>query len=319
MKQYFKAKSSSLLKYALTIISTIIIIGIVGFFVFGVNKGLQFGGGYEIEAALPDVEYTTAIKQTNVTLSGYGIEGRQGTKEDKGYYSSMIYRFKSDELSNIDEIEDKLEAAIYEGSDYPDSVDNLLTIKRIGATENAVNFGWYSLLAAGLVVVIAFLIGWLRHSIFGGIAYAIATAGTALLELSLMVFSRIELSYATAITLFVLLVLSLIFVSFVANKFKELHSEKQYTGLSADETLRKVENENTKQIFWIAIIFIGICASLCATISMDFIYVSFAAIIGFVSGLASTLLVAMPCFAVCLDAQDAKRKALLSRSQSKKK
>lgn len=310
-------KPASILKFSITIIATIIIIGIVGFFTLGFNNSLEFGNAYQAEISFLNLDEQDNIEDAVKTvLKENKINIRESKLEDRGFYHTLVVKFKLNDLKNVDEIKTQLVETVYH-NDAPAEEKALITIQSIGPSVHK-GFGWYVLLTIAVLAIIAFVFGWARKSIFAGLANMISIVASSLLSLSIILVSRVELSVSTVgVVLFSVLFVAII-NTLIFSKLRDIKQSRSEQIDSYSLAVGEIIKSYKKLFIYSFAVIAAISVIFIITLNLDFIFVGLALLISALSSLTTTLLVGMPFFVLVSDNKINKQKALLSRNQDAK-
>lgn len=310
-------KPSGILKYSITIIATIIIIAIAGFFTFGFNKSIDFGNAHQVEVSYINEMDSSLVKTKTVdVLKEYNINVRKIKHEDRGFYKTLVFIFKAESLDNAEEIKSSIIDSVYEETEVL-SPETMVSFKSVGTSMPA-NFVWFLILAITVLTIILFLFAWIRTSIFAGVSQALLVAGSYLLGLSLILFTRVEFSVATLLGLFITNVLAVIISIVIFNGYRELLDNQKDKSKITSDLIIEILTENKRGFIIITCIVASIIAISLLTLNLDFIFTALSVLIGFVSSFAILLLISLPLFAQLTQNKIEKERALLSRNQSNK-
>lgn len=285
-------KPHSILKYSIIVITTIILIGIAGFFTFGFNKGIEFGGAYQIEVKyFFDEEYDEVKDACKDVLSEYGLSVRQAKTESNGYFSTAVFKFKADSLDNVEEIRGRIILEIFGEKTY-ENPENLVSIQKIGRSAPT-TYGWLAFASLATITAICFILGWVFFGIFGGVSFAVGFASSVLLSLALVLFTRVEFSSATLATITIFSIGFAGALAIVFQKFGELSKEKEFSS-SVSKILLEISRSGRRTALVTIVSIMTISLVLFLTFKIDYIFVATAALITTFASIVSMLFVAVP-------------------------
>lgn len=285
-------KPYSILKYSIIVLTTIIFIGIAGFFTFGFNKGVEFGNSYQIEAVyFFDEEYVEVETACHDVLSEHGFSIREKKVFKNGYFSTAVFTVKADSIENVEEIRGEIIFAIFSEKSY-ENPESLVSIQKIGRSVPS-SYGWLTFAVIATITAICFVLGWIFFGIFGGLSLSLGFLYTILISLALVLFTRVELSSATLATVLILSLGIASALALVFQKFGEFSKEKEFASSS-----RKIFFEISKIGKSISVVAIAsilfISLILFLTFKLDYIFVATTILITTFSGIVSTLFFALP-------------------------
>ncbi len=184
----------------------IIIVGVVFFAINGLNLGLDFTGGAEIEVELDEsVNKATAEAEITDILEGYGLElgGEPRNSTDNGMIIltfRLSYTLNGKEVTNQDEFLELIRTEVKEDLiEYANSVDanfdeeEGIRVHDAGATtaKTAIVYATLAIIAAVIAMLIYIAI---RFKPVAGLAAVIALIHDVLIMFALMAVFQIEIN-----------------------------------------------------------------------------------------------------------------------------
>ena len=221
-------KSKILLPIYLILSLAIIISAVVVSLTAGINLGIDFVGGKQIEIQVPDGESTTSYKQVIAdVLDDYGLSIDTSFEEDKFTDKYYVVKINTQELSS--DVANKIRTDISQELNIPvENVSEILTISGSVTQQTIINA---SVAVIGILVFL-FVAGWLRLGVMNGLTLLFGTIHNMIITFAVILLSRIQLSVSACVSVFVLSVVFAGLAALLLDNAKELTSSK----LNKDET-----------------------------------------------------------------------------------
>lgn len=318
MKKQFK-------KYPLLIcliVSAVLIITslfIVGF--FGVNLGVDLGGGSQIEIVLSDdASSKDYIQKTNQVLHKFGYSVDSSAVEDKytaedtfGEYSTRCLLVKIAKKDIPAETKANIRTELAKALGVSESkISEIQTISTSVLQKNIMFLG----LAVGIIALALFVFGWIRYDIFAALTFIIAYLHNLILYLSLMILTRIQInSISLSVALLLMILLGVVIVH-IFEKYREESRLKLAEKMTITKRMILSEKHAIKPFILLssAIVLIALLI-LFVPVSMVRL-TTLGIIVATLVTAYTSLLIAPGTYSALLEINDANVKARLSRNDT---
>ena len=254
------------------ILLTSIIVG-----VFGINTGIEFSGGSQIEIKLSysenetvvsgrenAAEYVNGVKDV---LKEHGCNIDSYFVEDKLIDTYLVVRIAKTKIDGSEtiaqEIADKLNIDA-------SAVSTVQTLKSYFTGKQVLYIG----ISVAVLLLLCFFVGWLRYGLNAGVSLAFAGLHNLIISLALMLLWRVQLSVISLVGLVVFTVITIFALVFILERVRENSGSSQYENLNSAEQLL-LATKQSKHLAWIAVVvFALVVVMLCVPIN----YVKLAAV-----------------------------------------
>ncbi len=193
-------KSKLLLPVVLIVSLAIIISAVIVSLTAGINIGIDFVGGKQIEILLPTGSSTENYKNAvSEVLSEYDLSIDTSYTEDKFTESYYVVKINTREISNENALE--IQEKIADKLSLPlESVSEVTTISGSVTQKTVLGVGFAIL---GLLVAL-FVAGWIRHGAIEGLTIIFGTLHTMIMSFAVLLVTRLQLTVSTVSAMFVL-------------------------------------------------------------------------------------------------------------------
>lgn len=182
-------KPGTLIKYSLTIMLAAVLLGLIFLFTFGFNTAPEFGGVYELTIfSFDSSQNEKYIDTAKEILDGYGYTATEVIIEEHNDSDAITIRYPSESKNNAIKIQAELTTKL--GLN-----ENLVKIENLtNATQktNAIKL----LITLGVMILALGVYGWLRHNWKFAATLVSVLALSVILPLSIINFTRLELSFS---------------------------------------------------------------------------------------------------------------------------
>ncbi len=306
----------SLIISCVFVVSSLFILGF-----FGMNLGTSLGGGSQFKVSVSsDANTAEYIENINNVLkeNGYNVDSsavEDNFKPGEGN-TDIIKQNIVIKIAKAD-ISDEKELAIREkiASTLSINIENISEIENITSvikTKNVLFLG----LAIGVIALCLFVMGWIRYDIFAGISFILSYLHNIILYLSVLILTRIQLSF---ISIGVMMVLTLIMSGLLVQVYEKNREEsKLQSGEKTTITERMISSE--KQVCK-PYLFVGISLLIFAGLLMfvpvaSVMHTAVNIIIALIVTSYTALIVGPGVYSYFLEINDYNKKAVLSRNEN---
>ena len=292
---------------------------ILGF--FGMNLGTSLGGGSQFEITMPNnVSQTSFVEKVKDAVSDEGfkvettfVEDKYIATEEVSKYTTKVLVVKIAKTDISDSKKADIKEAVAEKLKIDENqISNIETITSVVKAKNVLYLG----LAIGIIMVCLFVMAWIRYDILAGLSFVLAFLHNAILYLSVLILTRIQLNL---VSLGVILVLTLV-MSAILIQIYEKNREESKSKTSEKQTIteRMIASEITaiKPFVFVAgavAIFAGLLFFV-PVLSVTFTAVNI--LMALVVTAYSGLLVGPGVYSALLEIKDYRHKAILSRNDT---
>ena len=235
-------KSKLLLPIYLIISLVIVIAAVVVSLTAGINLGMDFAGGKQIEIKLDQNTNTSGYaEKINAALKDYGLVVDTSFKEDKYAETYYVVKINHQEAMTA-ETKDNIREAIADKLEI--SIDNIGAVTEISGNvteQTLINIS----LAIAAIFAIMFIASWIRYGIMNGLASLFNALHTMIISFALILISRLELNIPTCVGILVVNMLSIILYTLSLEKVRETSLLKQ----NKDLTNREIYKDANKKTF----------------------------------------------------------------------
>ena len=294
MKLY-TTKPMNILKYSLIIFSAIILIGITGLFTFGFNYSYQLKNYYEISAIyFEESEYDSKVASIKEQLSSYEITDSYFETSSNGFYNILNVKFTKKNFDKVDELKEKIYLSIYVDDTYPIN-DSYVTISKVTST-TANSFKWIALATVISMCAIIFVLAFIFVKTKGATVVMLSYIFSLLTSLSIVLFTRLPLTIASASSVFVVSIftsiISLLLILYVREKMKESKENSSSYLIMSNFIV-----ENFKKILISVCTLILIFILLMFTFDINLITISSQIIISLIVSVLDLIFISIPIYA----------------------
>ncbi len=304
-----------------TIISCLIIIASLFTLGFaGLNLGTSLGGGSQFEVNLENdassKEYVSEIKEVlnryDFTFDSATLEDKYVAIDNEGNYTSRTLVIKISDNNISDEkrfalVQDVAKAVGVDAS-YVSVAENITPLV---TGKNVLLLG----LAIGIVAIALFVFAWVRYDIFAGLSFIVSFLHNIIVSLALVILTRIELSIASLVSMFVLtLVMSILLIN-IYEKYRaeaKLHISDK---LSVSERMIKAEG-NLKPFVMVLGAIIVLVAFMAFVPATSVKFTALSILISSAVTIYTAMLIGPALYAALLDLREVRRAAVLSRNDT---
>lgn len=243
MKTLFQSPAK-LVKYALTFVGFFIALGAILTAFFGFNTSPEFGGHYELTIDCVDSEKVNDYyKEAKETLKDYGYSISDYQIEDRSYCDTLVIRYKSESEINAGlvakDIATKLEID-----------QTMVQANKLSHAYNGFNGLTILFVSIGLLAA-AFIIAWIIKGWNYGVGYVVSYAGTILLSLAIIGFTRIMLSPTSLIIVTVISTMSMLVFAYLAHNIYN-QRDNANNNISYKDAYLSVINQKWKELVIVA-------------------------------------------------------------------
>ena len=233
-------KSKLLLPIYLIVSLVIIIAAVIVSLTAGINLGIDFAGGKQIEIKLDETTNTSGYpEKINAALKDYNLVIDSSFQEDK--YTDTYYVVKiNHQKAMTDETKNDIRSAIANKLGInTENVGEVVEISGNITEQTLINIS----IAIVAIFVLVFVACWIRYGVMNGLASLFNSLLTMILSFALVLITRLELNIPTCIGILITSVLSLAMFTVVLEKVRELSLSKQ----NKDMTNEEIYNVSTKK------------------------------------------------------------------------
>lgn len=225
-------KKTKILLPIYLILSLIIIIStVVVSLTAGINLGIDFVGGKQIEVQVP--EGTNASSYENKiedVLNEFDLSINTSFEEDKYTDTYFIVKINSQEMTA--EEKTAIREAIIQKLELPaEYVSEVFDISG-SATQKTVISVAFAILG---ILVVMFIAGWIRYGIMNGLSILFAGLHNLILSLAVILLTRVELTISSCVAVFVASIMSMFIFCYIQEKAREGMLSRQNKELSNRE------------------------------------------------------------------------------------
>lgn len=227
-------KKKSLLLITLIVSFVLIVSAVIVSLTAGIKLGTDVAGGYQIEVAYQDQENIDAkVEKVKAVLTNNGVNVETVFIEDKNTDTVIVVRTAT---KNIDKeaIVEKLvqELSVDESNIYgPVELSGTITKKAVL---------WTSITLVCLLIAL-FVACWIRYNVMSGLTMLFVVLHTLLLNIAVLILTRLPLNIATIITIVCTTILVLFAFIMLLERIKENMSQKHNEDLSIEEVVNLSE------------------------------------------------------------------------------
>ena len=225
-------KTKILLPVYLILSLVLIISAVIISLTAGINLGIDFAGGKQIEIKLAeDANTNSYAEKINAGLKDYNMVIDSSFTEDK--YTDSYYVVKINYQESIsDENETKIREAIAEKLNIDiENVSEIMNISGNVTEKTLLNIS----IAIAVIFVIIFVAGWLRFGIMNGLSMLFTALHTMIISFALILITRLELNIPTCIAILITNILSVVIYSLILDSVREMSLLKQNKDMSNRE------------------------------------------------------------------------------------
>lgn len=225
-------KKTKILLPIYLILSLIIIIStVVVSLTAGINLGIDFVGGKQIEVQVP--EGTNASSYENKiedVLNEFDLSINTSFEEDKYTDTYFIVKINTQEMTA--EEKTAIREAIIQKLELPaEYVSEVFDISG-SATQKTVISVAFAILG---ILVVMFIAGWIRYGIMNGLSILFAGLHNLILSLAVILLTRVELTISSCVAVFVASIMSMFIFCYIQEKAREGMLSRQNKELSNRE------------------------------------------------------------------------------------
>ncbi|MBQ9790880.1 MAG: hypothetical protein IJW24_04770 [Clostridia bacterium] len=191
-------KSKILLPIMLIVSLAIVISSVVVSLTAGINLGIDFVGGKQIEIQVPDGQNTESYAASVAdVLDDYGLSIDSSYDEDKFTSSYFVVKINTQDLSA--EKASNIRSDIAEKLSLPlENVSEVLSISGSVTQKTVLTVG-FSIL--GILVAI-FAICWLRYGVMEALAILFGSLHVMIISFAIILLTRVPLTVASCVSIF---------------------------------------------------------------------------------------------------------------------
>lgn len=249
-KNKYPLKVFAIISFAIILLTSII----VG--VFGINTGIEFSGGSQIEIKLSYSENDTIVsgrekateyvdgvkevlKEHDCSIDSYFVE-------DKLIDTYLVIRIAETEIDGAETVANEIASKLNIDAS---NVSSVKTLKSYFTGKQVLFIG----IAVAALLLICFFAGFARYGINAGVTLAFAGLHSLILSLALMFLWRVQLSVVSLAGAAIFAVITIFALVFILERVKENAGSTQYANLNSAEHLLLATKQN-KHLAWIAIV-----------------------------------------------------------------
>lgn len=214
-------KKKILLPIYLAVSLILIITAVVMSLTLGVNLGIDFNGGKQVEIKLEENTNTDNYdKAINEVLKNYGLSIDSTLTQDKYTDTYYVFKINTNEISNENATKIRTDIAT-KLNISEENVSEIISISGNVTVKTLVTIS----IAAGCVFILFFFISWIRYGIMNGLTTLFVSLHSMILSFALILITRLQINIPTVIavlvsTLFTLAILAIILENVRENKVK---------------------------------------------------------------------------------------------------
>ena len=298
------------------IIASLFVLGFAG-----MNMGVSFGGGSQFEVNVPTgvktkdfvADIKSALKDSGYTFDSSSVEDKFVAIDDEGNFTKqvVVVRISQNNLTEIQKAElvKKVATVLNVDESFVSPAENIIAQT---TAKNVLSLG----IAIGIVAAALFVFAWVRYDIFAGLSFIIAFLHNIILNLSLTIVTRLELSLFSLTMVFIFtLIMSIVLIHIYENYRKEsrLHISDK---LTVSERMINGEIRAAKPfvIIAVAVVIISIFMLFAPLAAVKFMALSI--LLALIVTAYTSLVVGPASYVALLDIRETRRNAILSRNDT---
>ena len=306
MKALFNS-SSKLLKYTLTFMCFAFLLGLIFSLTFGFNTSSEYGKVYEVTIYAFDAEKIESYKETaQDVLKEYGYTVKEIRVDEHTDADAVVLRYKSSSLNNAL----KIQADITEKLELN---ENLVKVEAL-TLSNQKSASIKLLITLGVAVLFIFIYAVIRHGWKMAVTLISLFVSSIILPLSVMAFSRIELSLTTLFLVSIIGTLASIIYMAMYAKLKSI-SKYQEKVKSFKENYLEFANENKLKVLIPVALMLLVFVCLIFTFNRTLVHVGLTGLVAL--AIASfSLVIFAPALQITLNKEEVITKTLKTKKEN---
>lgn len=242
-------KSKILLPIYLILSLVIIVSAVVVSLTAGINLGIDFVGGKQIEIQIPEGSNSNEYRETvSDVLVEYGLSVDTSFEEDKFTNTYYVVKINTQELSAEDA--EAIRTSLAEKLNLP--AENISEVLSISGSVTQQTILYVSIAVLGIFAFL-FVAGWLRFGVMNGLAILFGAIHNMIVSFAVILLSRIQLSISACVSVFVLSVVFAGMFALVLEHSREAMLSKAHK----DETTHQIYQNSFKKVLLPALIILG--------------------------------------------------------------
>jgi len=251
-------KNKLLLPIYLCLSLVIIIAAVVVSLTVGVNLGVDFNGGKQIEIKLEDNANTSNYEsQINDVLKEYGYKIDSSIIQDKYSDSYYVIKINETEISNekAAEIREKIANKLEISNE---NVGDVMSISGNVTQSTIITIS----IAVACVLIVFMIVGWARYGIMEGLSLMFVGLHNMIISLAALLVTTLQLNVPTIVALLVCTVSALVIYTLILENVYESKKLSQNKDLSDNELFGSANKKslNNVVIVMIALALIAIAS-----------------------------------------------------------
>lgn len=251
-------KNKLLLPIYLCLSLVIIIAAVVVSLTVGVNLGVDFNGGKQIEIKLEDNANTNNYEsQINDVLKEYGYKIDSSIIQDKYSDSYYVIKINETEISNekAAEIREKIANKLEISNE---NVGDVMSISGNVTQSTIITIS----IAVACVLIVFMIVGWARYGIMEGLSLMFVGLHNMIISLAALLVTTLQLNVPTIVALLVCTVSALVIYTLILENVYESKKLSQNKDLSDNELFGSANKKslNNVVIVMIALALIAIAS-----------------------------------------------------------
>lgn len=269
------------LKYLLIALGAVIALAITLVSIFGFNKSVEFGGGYQVKINVTGETNVLAIKdKATKYLNKNGVCVESALVEDGVTETYLVVRSATHSIKNAEQLRQGLATEL--GAELT-GISNF--------EKNSGSFNINKLIMLGIAVlvmtIVAFVGGLFRYKVMGGLILALDTIASFLTFMALMIITRLPLSSTSYIIGLISVLVSLVIVILTLEQTRANLGTKNFENSTEAEIVTVSANKHTPAI----LIMLALVALISiATLFVGNVFVMFSALSLLVAVVASVFI-----------------------------
>ena len=272
MKTIFN-KPTNFLKYALTFMCFAFLLGLIFSLTFGFNTSHEYGKVYEVSVFCFDESKQEAYQNaTKEVLKSYGYSAKETFIEEHTDCDAIVVRYASESAVNATKIQAEI-AQKLELNENLVQVDSLTLSNQKSASIKL-------LITLGVASLLIFVYTIIRFNWKTAITIASNLILSAILPLSVMAFSRIELSLTSLLLVIVMAILSTVLYMAIYSKTKSIQKQQEKPLSFRENYISLIENNKFKVLIPSALVLL-VFVCLIFTFVRPLVFVGLSGIVAF--------------------------------------
>lgn len=230
-------KKKLLLPIYLGLSLILIITAVVMSLTLGVNLGVDFNGGKQVEIKLEENANTDSYDKTiNEVLKNYNLSIDSSVTQDKYTDTYYVFKINTNEISaeNANKIRSEIAAKLNL------QVENVSEIMPISGNVTEKTLITISI-AVGCIFLVFFFISWIRYGIMNGLATLFTALHSMIISFALVLITRLQINIPTVIAVLVSCLFTLIIYTFILESVRD--NKVKHNNELTDAQMFKIANK----------------------------------------------------------------------------